>query len=94
MTRFTVHFTGNVQGVGFRYTTCNVARSYAAAGYVKNLPDGSVELVIEGDAKELRALVNEVCKAMRGNVDDHTVDESAASGEFGDPRPGGVRVRH
>lgn len=94
MTRFTVHFTGNVQGVGFRATTCSVARSHVAAGYVKNLSDGSVELVVEGDAKELKALVNDVRDAMRGNIDDHTIDESAASGEFGEPQPGGVRVRH
>ena len=41
-------FSGRVQGVGFRYTTKEVATGYDVVGSVKNLPDGSVELLIMG----------------------------------------------
>lgn len=47
-------FHGTVQGVGFRYTTERLARQYDVTGYVKNMPDGSVELKAEGDEKKLQ----------------------------------------
>ena len=46
--RRTIYFGGRVQGVGFRYTTQNIALQYDVRGYVRNLPDGRVELVMEG----------------------------------------------
>ena len=46
--RHTCIFSGRVQGVGFRYTTQNLALRYNVYGYVRNLPDGRVELVVEG----------------------------------------------
>lgn len=48
------HFSGHVQGVGFRYSTSQVAKGFEITGYVKNLMDGRVELEVEGDRKECR----------------------------------------
>lgn len=48
-------YSGKVQGVGFRYTTKNVALGYEVTGEVRNLPDGRVELVAEGGQEELEA---------------------------------------
>ncbi|MCZ7591013.1 MAG: acylphosphatase [Kiritimatiellae bacterium] len=48
-----VHLDGRVQGVGFRQTTCLVARGYRIVGYVKNLQDGSVELMAQGEQIEV-----------------------------------------
>ncbi len=53
--RATVLYTGRVHGVGFRYTAREIACGYEVTGYVRNLPDGRVELVIEGDEEEVRA---------------------------------------
>jgi acylphosphatase len=39
---------GRVQGVGFRFTTVEVASRFPVTGFVRNLPDGSVEIVAEG----------------------------------------------
>tara|TARA_B100001109_G_C18739463_1_gene415909 strand:+ start:561 stop:836 length:276 start_codon:yes stop_codon:yes gene_type:complete len=53
-------FTGRVQGVGFRYTTKEVATGYDVVGSVKNLPDGSVELLIMGEPDETAAYLCEL----------------------------------
>lgn len=50
-----IFYSGRVQGVGFRYTTKNVAMGYEVTGIVRNMPDGRVELVAEGLKDELEA---------------------------------------
>ena len=80
--RHTVRFTGRVQGVGFRYTACRVARGHDVTGYVQNLHDGSVKLVAEGSPDELDAFLGGVGEAMRNNIASANVQSSAATGEF------------
>ncbi len=53
--RMQILYSGNVQGVGFRYTARSVATGFEVAGTVRNLPDGRVELIAEGDKQELEA---------------------------------------
>ncbi len=50
-----VLYSGNVQGVGFRYTAKSVATGFEVTGTVRNLVDGRVELVAEGEQTELEA---------------------------------------
>lgn len=50
-----VEYSGNVQGVGFRYTTQRIATGFDVSGGVRNLADGRVELVAEGTHEELEA---------------------------------------
>jgi acylphosphatase len=52
-----VLYGGRVQGVGFRYTTTAMARRFPVAGNVRNLPDGRVELVVEGEEKDVAAFL-------------------------------------
>ena len=80
--RWTVVFSGMVQGVGFRYTARSVARQFAVTGYVRNLPDGRVELVAEGIAAELERFVAAVEEAMAGYVRDRQQTQSPGTGEF------------
>ena len=61
MKRLQVYFQGRVQGVGFRYTVQHIARSYKVTGFVRNLHDGRVELVAEGEESELERFLNEIC---------------------------------
>jgi acylphosphatase len=56
LVRLTVIVSGRVQGVGFRYYVIEKARSYDVTGYVRNLPDGRVEAVIEGPLSEVQAV--------------------------------------
>jgi acylphosphatase len=48
-----IYFSGRVQGVGFRYTAREIAARFSVQGFVRNLADGRVELVVEGEADEL-----------------------------------------
>jgi acylphosphatase len=48
--------SGRVQGVGFRYFAQDIARRHGLTGVVRNLPDGRVEAVAEGDEDSLTHL--------------------------------------
>ena len=50
--RLEAFFSGHVQGVGFRYSTAQLAKGFDVTGFVRNLMDGRVELLAEGDQKE------------------------------------------
>ena len=55
--RLTATVTGRVQGVGFRWHVQRVACSSQLTGYVRNTPDGGVEVVVEGDEDALQRLL-------------------------------------
>lgn len=80
--RKTVHFRGHVQGVGFRYTTSQVAKRYDVTGTVCNLEDGSVRLIAEGTESELDRFVAGIEEAMEGRIRDRDEKVADASGEF------------
>lgn len=64
----TVFFTGRVQGVGFRYQTLQVAKGFDVSGYVRNLPDGRVQLEAEGAEGEVTAFVDAVADQLAGYI--------------------------
>ena len=82
MLRQTCYFSGRVQGVGFRYTVQNLALQYNVRGYVKNMADGRVELVMEGPENEMKGLVDDVAQKMNGYIKNVKSDTSPATGEF------------
>lgn len=57
-----VIFEGRVQGVGFRYATKDLARGFDVCGWVKNLPDGTVELQAMGEREELDSFLKEIAE--------------------------------
>jgi acylphosphatase len=85
MSRRTVHFTGHVQGVGFRYTAQLIASRYGdIRGYVRNLHDGRVELVMEGPDDQMDGVMQGVQQQMEGHIRQARVQTSPATGEFRD----------
>jgi acylphosphatase len=77
-----IHFSGRVQGVGFRYTTRSVAAGYDVTGFVRNLPDGRVQLVAEGESNELDRFLVELEKEMGRYIHDRNEIVRPASGKF------------
>ena len=57
-------YHGNVQGVGFRYFTYKKALKYNIGGSVKNLNDGTVELIINDESKNIKPFLKDI---KRGN---------------------------
>jgi len=79
--RMHVLYSGTVQGVGFRYTVKSVARGFEVTGQVRNLPDGRVELIAEGDRAELEAFRRAIRDAGLAHfIRDEHVTWSAAQG--------------
>jgi acylphosphatase len=79
--------TGIVQGVGFRYHTRDEAVRLGLRGWVRNLPDDSVEVVAEGPEEALRQLVTWLGHGPRAaRVDDVNTRWEAATGQFHDFR--------
>lgn len=57
-----VIFEGRVQGVGFRYTCKDLAKGFEVVGTVKNLPEGTVELEVMGELKEVEDLIKAIAE--------------------------------
>ncbi|MEL6325745.1 MAG: acylphosphatase [Cyanobacteria bacterium J06626_23] len=57
MARIRLKVHGLVQGVGFRYHTCQAALAIGVTGYVKNRPDRTVEIVADGSPSQLQQLI-------------------------------------
>ena len=81
--RMQIFYSGRVQGVGFRYTAKTVAAGFEVIGTVRNLPDGRVELIAEGDRGELEAFREAIQGAgLAGFIRDERVTWSDAKNEF------------
>lgn len=81
-----VLYSGRVQGVGFRYTALKVAGSYAVAGTVGNLPDGRVELIAQGDVREVESFLRELGGRMSAYVTASDIVWRSPAQIFGDFR--------
>jgi acylphosphatase len=58
-----VFYEGHVQGVGFRFTVRHIAKGFDITGWIRNLPDGRVELQVTGDDEEVRAFVDQIAES-------------------------------
>ncbi len=78
---------GEVQGVGFRYFALRVAARHQITGTVRNLPDGRVEVVAEGEREEMDEFKKELATGPR-LADVSSLDEAdiAVTGRYRDFR--------
>lgn len=82
MQRREVYYRGTVQGVGFRYTARRIASHYRVTGYVKNLPDGRVLIVVEGEPGEVAGFLADVAETMGSCIRGTEEKILPATGEF------------
>ena len=81
MHRVTVLYSGRVQGVGFRVTVRHLARGFDVIGTVRNLPDGRVEVIAEGEKAELAAFLEGIATSdLSGYIANRPETWSAAQG--------------
>jgi acylphosphatase len=83
MRRVHIIISGRVQGVFFRYSTNKVGNKLGLKGFVRNLSDGNVEVVAEGDEDKLKEMI-EFCKKgpMGAHVENVKIEYGKATGEF------------
>jgi len=74
-------FSGRVQGVGFRFTAERMARRFPVTGFVRNLANGQVELVAEGEEKTLEEFLQAVQEAFQPYIQKVDVRWEEARGE-------------
>ncbi|MEO8494052.1 MAG: acylphosphatase [Planctomycetota bacterium] len=84
-----VYYAGHVQGVGFRYTTHQIAKGFDVTGFVMNLPDGRVYLVVEAEPAEMSRFLSEIDHRLGEYIRDVKFAELAPTGEFN-----GFSIRH
>lgn len=86
-----VIYAGRVQGVGFRYSVKQIAAGFDATGWVRNLPDGTVELLAAGEASEVESFLDAVASSHLSRHIQQTQRSDADAAES----PGvGFEIRH
>ena len=85
-----IFFEGNVQGVGFRWSVKRVAKGFDVVGWIRNLPDGRVELLASGEEAEVRAFLEAIgASELRAHIRQQT--ETTVPGP---PPARGFEIRH
>lgn len=78
------HFSGHVQGVGFRYQVREVAKGFNVTGYVKNLADGRVLMEAEGESAEVDAFLADIQDKMNAYIRNTETKRSSDMQGFSD----------
>jgi acylphosphatase len=77
-----IYYSGRVQGVGFRYTARALALRFEVTGFVRNVPDGRVQMVVEGSPPEIQRFIEAIGVEMRGYIRDAQQSIHPATGRF------------
>ena len=83
MVRKHIFFSGNVQGVGFRYRSFYIAQSLGLTGWVENLWDGRVEMEVQGSEASIREMLARIRQQRWINVTDMEITEIPCEEERG-----------
>jgi len=75
MEQLHVYYSGRVQGVGFRFSMRRYAQSLGVKGWVKNLPDGRVEICIQGT----KLVIDKLCNQIDNDFDGYIIDKEERS---------------
>jgi len=76
-----VTFSGRVQGVGLRFTAQRIALRYELVGFVRNLPAGEVQMLVQGLAKDIDDCLRDICESFAGYIKDTKIEDAPISDE-------------
>ncbi len=79
-----VTFNGSVQGVGFRFTVFNIANRLGLTGMVRNLPDGSVEMLAQGTENDVDSCIEDIKESFKNNITDLNVKHVTPDSKYDD----------
>lgn len=68
-------FVGRVQGVGFRFTAHRMANRHQLTGFVRNLPDGNVEMLAQGQLEDIDDCIRDIKEDLTGYVRETKIDD-------------------
>ncbi len=77
-----IYYSGRVQGVGFRFTARAIAVQYRVSGFVRNMSDGRVHVVVEGDRDTVQMFLDSIQAEMGPYIRDKQVTIRPATGRF------------
>ena len=77
-------FIGRVQGVGFRFTAARVAERYGLTGFVRNLRDGTVEMLVQGPGGDIDNCVTDIQESFAGYIRETKIEEVAFNAQHTD----------
>jgi acylphosphatase len=76
-------YSGRVQGVGFRYAVQELAADFDVNGYVRNVLDGTVEVLAEGVADDVAKFLAAIERRMAGYIRDKSIQDAPSPGKKG-----------
>jgi acylphosphatase len=75
-------FTGRVQGVGFRFTAFNIANRHNLAGFIRNLPDGTVEMLAQGPTETIDDCIQDIKESFVGYIRETQIKEILSNSQY------------
>ena len=77
-------FIGRVQGVGFRFTAHRAASRRQLTGFVRNVPDGTVEMLAQGRPEDIDDCIEDIKEYFAGYIRETKIDEIAPDPRYND----------
>ncbi len=79
-------FLGRVQGVGFRFTAHHIANRHQLTGFVRNVPDGSVEMLAQGHPESIDNCIQDIKNSFVGYIRETEINEFPPDPKYKDFR--------
>ncbi len=77
-------FIGRVQGVGFRFTVFNIANRHELTGFVRNLPNGTVEMLAQGCTETIDDCIRDIEEEFNGYIRETKIEEIPPNPQYKD----------
>ena len=84
MTGKHIIFIGQVQGVGFRFTAFRIANRYKLSGFVRNSPDGTVEMLTQGRSEDIDNCIRDIRDSLAGYIRETKIEEILTNPQYTD----------